>query len=122
MQVSVRRLRGTGLGSSAPSAPTVGMVIFLQNNLLQTDRQTDTRRSGVRRLGLVLTGRRASDDPGMGPAVRRSEGGDVGLTGGMHVWRVDDGNNRRGSWDRRVLWWRRPGDLETCGHAGLGKR
>lgn len=58
-----------------------------------------------------------------GHAVRRAAG-DVGLTGGMHVWRADDGDERRASRDRRVLllWWRRRmGDLETCGHAGLGE-
>lgn len=79
------------------------------------------------RLGLVLmTGRwrrRVIRGWGLrcGHAVRRA--GDVGLTGGMHVWRADDGDETRASRDRRVLlwWWWRPGDLETCGRAGLGE-
>lgn len=76
-QISVRPRRETGLGPffprPPPLAPTVGMVcrpVFLQGNLLQTDKAP-----GVRALGTF--GSRADDravaasgDPGMGPAVR----------------------------------------------------
>lgn len=51
----------------------------------------------------------------------------MGLTGGMHVWRADDGDERRASRDQRVLlwWWRRAGrsrDMWSCwvGEEGQG--